>query len=127
MAGLNFDVRGATASTMLHTLRLRHGELARELAEVERGIHQLEQIVDAEGKSTSAFDRSNFTVAERKIREQLVVTLPWGATAAEIMEATGLSRATVYRILGELKQTGEAIQSEDGHWLLPAPSAPKSQ
>lgn len=112
---------------MLHTLKLRRGALAREMAEVERAIQQLQQIVDSEGKPNPNFDRSNYTVAERRIREHLVLTLPWGATAAEIVDATGISRASVYRILGELKEAGEVIQSDDGHWLLPSPGNQKPE
>ena len=127
MAGIQFDVKGTTASAVLQTLRFRASELEKELAEIKRGIEQLERVAASAEGQTQDFRRGNYTVAERKIRDQLIETVPWGATAAEITEATGVSRATVYRLLNAMKNDGEVMQAENGNWLLNPYNIPKSK
>jgi sugar-specific transcriptional regulator TrmB len=124
MAGVKFDLSQTTASAVLTTLRIRKGELERELAEVDKGINQLESIAGAPSEPVAP-SRENYTVAEKAIRSHLIRTIPWGATVAEIVEETAVSRATVYRLLSAMRDDGEVIQSEDGHWLLVANYQPK--
>ncbi|MGA2692623.1 MAG: helix-turn-helix domain-containing protein [Opitutaceae bacterium] len=125
MAGINIDLSRTSASAVLTTLRIRRGELERELAEVVKGIGQLETITLGQPSEPKMDDRGNYTVAEKAIRKQLIQTLPWGATAAEIVDETGVSRATVYRLLNAMKDDGEVLQSEDGHWILVSGYIPK--
>jgi DNA invertase Pin-like site-specific DNA recombinase len=127
MAGINIDLSQTTAAAVLETLRVRKAQLERELAEMNRGIFQLEAITKSESGQTVAPDRSNYTVAEKRIRGQLIKTLPWGSTATEIVAETDISRATVYRLLNAMKDDGEVLQSEDGHWLLVANHIPKQK
>jgi DNA invertase Pin-like site-specific DNA recombinase len=115
MAGLNIDINGSSASAVLATLRIRKGEIERELSEINRGISQLE--ATTQGAPSEPID-ANYTVAERAIRKHLIATIPWGATAAEIMEETGVSRATVYRLLNAMKEKREVLQAPNGNWLL---------
>ena len=54
--------------------------------------------------------------AEKVIRQALRDAGPNGLTVAELVPATGMSRATIYRRLQNLALTGRAEQTGDGRW-----------
>jgi predicted DNA-binding transcriptional regulator YafY len=49
----------------------------------------------------------------RFLKMHRLLSRPTGATIQELMEETGVSRATVYRFLGAVEQAGDALEKEE--------------
>jgi S-DNA-T family DNA segregation ATPase FtsK/SpoIIIE len=59
--------------------------------------------------------------ADEALRAALNDAGPDGVTVAELARVTGMSRATLYRRLKGLAQTGQATQTSRGHWRAGPP------
>ncbi|HEY5228980.1 MAG TPA: hypothetical protein VIJ19_10585 [Opitutaceae bacterium] len=127
MAGINFDVSGTTANAVMQTLITRKTQLLEELEEIERGIAQLGQIAAEEKDGAALFKRSNYGVAETRIRELLMKRIPVGATVAEIVQECDISRATAYRLIKEMVLDRQIQTGRPGYWVLNPTYQPRSK
>jgi Fic family protein len=111
---ITLDVTGTTGSAIATALAVRKEQLEAELAEINANLDQLKKMADIEPVETKHGE------TDKAVRDFMIQNGRYSVSVEEIVDALGISTATVYRALKKLKAEKAIVQLVDKDWMLNA-------